>query len=59
MEVQGGSKGLVTNYGEGGLQNGRGGGYVKFYPYEKGGGKSSSHAKGGHNKFWGSFYAVA
>ena len=31
------SKGLVTNYGEGGgLQNGRGG-HVKFYPYEKGG----------------------
>ena len=30
-------KGLVTNYGEGGLQNGRGG-HVKFYPYEKGGG---------------------
>ena len=31
-------KGLVTNYGEGGLQNGRGGN-VKFYPYEKGGRK--------------------
>ena len=33
------SKGLVTNYGEGGggLQNG-GGGHVKFYPYKKGGG---------------------
>ena len=30
-------KGLVINYGEGGLQNGRGG-HVKFYPYEKGGG---------------------
>ena len=30
---------LVTNYGEG-LQNGRGGGgYVNFYPYEKGGGE--------------------
>ena len=29
------SKGLVTNYGEGGgLQNGRGG-HVKFDPYEK------------------------
>ena len=29
--------GLVTNYGEGGgLQNGRGGGKVKFYPYKKG-----------------------
>ena len=37
-----------------------GGGHVKFYPYEKGGGgKSFSHAeRGGHNIFWGSFYAV-
>ena len=34
---------------------------MKFYPYEKGGGggKSFSHAKGGHTKFWGSFSAVA
>ena len=38
------NKGLVNKYGEGGrggegLQNVRGGGgYVKFYPYEKGGG---------------------
>ena len=30
------SKGLVTNYGEGVLQN-VSGGHVKFYPYEKGG----------------------
>ena len=37
------TKGLVTNYGEGG------GGHVKFYPYEKGAQKN----------FWGSFYAVA
>ena len=29
---------MVTNYGEGGLQNGPGGGgHVKFYPYKKGG----------------------
>ena len=28
---------LIT--GRGGLQNGRGGGHVKFYPYEKGGRK--------------------
>ena len=44
---RGASKGLVTNYGEGGgggLQSGegvgatkRGGGHVKFLPYEKGG----------------------
>ena len=34
---------------------------MKFYLYEKGGGKSFSHAEGGggHKKFWGSFYAVA
>ena len=32
-------KGLVTNYGEGGgLQNGMGGGHMKFHPYKKGGG---------------------
>ena len=58
-------EGLVTNYGEGGgLRNGswRGGGQVKFYPYEKGeGGKCFSHAEGGggHKMFWGSFYVVA
>ena len=34
------NKGLVTNYDEGGLQNGREG-HVKFYPYEK----------TGHNRF--------
>ena len=48
--------GLGTNYGEGGgLQNGRGGGHVKFYPYEKGGGggKSFSHAEGGAQKVLG------
>ena len=32
-----------------------GGGHVKFYPYEKVGGKSFSHTEGGHTKFWGSF----
>ena len=33
-----GSKGLVTNYGDGGGATKReGGGHVKFYPYEKGG----------------------
>ena len=30
-----------------------------FTPTEMGGGKSFNHAEGGHNKFWGSFYAVA
>ena len=42
----------------GGYKMGRGGGVqVKFYPYEKGGGTSFSHAKegGGHKRFWGSF----
>ena len=34
---------------------------MNFYPYEKGGGaeKVLTMLKGGHNKFWGSFYAVA
>ena len=44
------SKGLVTNYGEGGggCYKTGGGGHQKFYPYEKGGGgKSFSHAEGG------------
>ena len=50
---------MVTNYGEGGLQNGRGGGHVKFYPYEKGGAeKVLAILKGGAQKFWGRFYAV-
>ena len=43
-------KGLVT-------YNGEGGGHVKFCPYEKSGGrggKSLSHAEGGHTNFWGS-----
>ena len=51
---------LIT--GRGGLQNGREGGHVKFYPYEKGGGgadKVLAMLKGGHNKFWDSFYALA
>ena len=46
----------------GGATKREGGGHVKFYPYEKGGGvrKSFSHAEvGGHKKFWGSFYTVA
>ena len=44
---------LITGRGGGGvgLQNGRGGGQVKFYPYKKGGGKSFSHAEGGHKMF--------
>ena len=39
-----------------------GGGHVKFYPYEKGGGgaeKVLTMLKGRHKKSWGSVYAVA
>ena len=53
-------KRLVTNYGEGGATK-REGGQVKCYPYEKGDGKSFSHAEGGggDKTFWGSLYAEA
>ena len=50
-------KGLVTNYGEGGLQNERGGAKLSFIPTKRGGGgKSFSHVEregggGGHKKF--------
>ena len=47
-------EGLVTNYGEGGLQNGRGGVCGKFYPYGKGGGgaeKVLAILKGGTKGF--------
>ena len=56
------AKGLVTNYreGAGGYKMG-GGGHVKFYPYERGGGgrKSFSHDEGGRKTFLGSFYMEA
>ena len=32
---------------------------MKFCPYEKKKGGGVSNAKGGHKRFWGSFYAVA
>ena len=33
---------------------------MKFYPYEKGGGKRFSHVEGGGaQNIWGSFYLVA
>ena len=50
---------LITGRG-GGLQNGRGG-TLSFTPTKKGGGAEKVLAvlKGGHKKFWGSFYAVA
>ena len=52
------TKELVTNYSERGLQNGRGGGDLKFYPYKKGGGQEKVLAmlKGGHKKVLGSFF---
>ena len=28
---------------------------MKFYPYEKGGGKTLAMLKGGHKKFWSIF----
>ena len=47
---------LIT--GRGGYKTG--GGHVKFYPYRKRGAeKVLAMLKGGHNKFWGSFYVVA
>ena len=53
-------KGLVTNYGEGGLQSRRGGGAREVLPLRKGGvEKVLAMLKGGHTKFWGSFDAVA
>ena len=52
---------LIKERGRGGgYKTGGGGGQVKFYPYEKGGGgECFSHAEGGHKTFWGSFYMVA
>ena len=42
------TKGLVTNYGEGGGYKTGGGGHVKIYQYEKGvAQKSFGHAEGG------------
>ena len=42
--------------GGGYVQNRKG--HVRFYPYEKGGGKFLAMMKGGHRRFWGSMYAV-
>ena len=41
------------------LITGRGGGHVKFDPYETGGEEVIAMLKGGHKQFWGSFYMVA
>ena len=42
---------LIT--ARGGATKREGGGHVKFYPYEKEGGKSFSHAEGGSQKVLG------
>ena len=53
------TKGLVTNYGEGGATK-REGGAREVLPLRKGvAEKVLAILKGGHKKFWGSFYAVA
>ena len=53
------TKGLVTNYREGGYKTGGGGVHVKFYPYKKGGAeKVLAMLKAEHKEFWGSFSAV-
>ena len=53
------NKGLVTNYGKGGGYKTRCGA-CEVLPLRKGGAeKVLAILKGGHKKFWGSFYAVA
>ena len=53
------SKGVVTNYGEGGGYK-MGGGAREVLPLRKGGvEKVLAILKGGHKKFWGRFYEVA
>ena len=53
------TKGVVTNYGEGGATK-REGGAREVLPLRKGGAeKVLAILKGGHKKFWGRFYTVA
>ena len=53
------TKGVVTNYGEGGATK-REGGAREVLPLRKGGAeKVLAMLKGGHKKFWGRLYAVA
>ena len=59
LSENGTSKGLVTDYGEGGATK-REGGAREVLPLRKGGAeKVLAMLKVGHKKFWGSFYAVA
>ena len=50
------AKGLVTNYGEEGLQNGRGA--CEVLPLRKGGAEKvlAMLKGGGHKTFWGIFF---
>ena len=48
---QAGDKGLVTNYEEWGLQNGRGGGMWSFTPMKRGAEHFLAMLKGGTNSF--------
>ena len=62
IEFQKCCKGLVTNYREGGGATKCEGGACEVLPLRKGGGrveKVQDMLKGGHTKFWGSFYSVA
>ena len=53
------TKGLVTNYGEGGATK-REGGAREVLPLQKGGAeKVLAILKGGHKKFWGCSYTGA
>ena len=61
LSIETAAKGLVTNYGDGGLEK-REEGAREVLPLRKGGGSEKVLAmlfKGGHKTFWGSFYAVA
>ena len=60
LQRSSGDDALGTWWGGGGTEK-QEGGHVKVYPYEKGGGAEQVLAilKGGHKKFWASFYAVA
>ena len=53
-------KGMVTNYREGGATKREGGGACEVLPLRKGGVENVlAMLKGGHKKFWDSFYVVA
>ena len=51
------SKGLVTNYGEGGATK-QEGGHVKFTPTKRGDGKSFGHSERGGTKSFGVVFTM-